>query len=50
MFGSNFPVDAATCSFATLWNAFKRITSGASKAEKDALYYNTAKRVYRLNV
>jgi L-fuconolactonase len=49
MFESNFPVDKAMYSYATLWNAFKRCTAGASAAEKDALFRNTAARVYRLD-
>jgi L-fuconolactonase len=48
MFESNYPVDAATASYPVLWNTFKRITSGASRQEKAALFYETAKRVYRL--
>ena len=50
MFESNFPVDAATTSYPVLWNAFKRITSGASKDERAALFSGTAKRFYRLDV
>ena len=48
MFESNFPVEKMGTSYATLWNAFKRITAGASAAEKHMLYSGTAKRVYRL--
>jgi hypothetical protein len=33
-----------------LWNAFKRITSGASAAEKRALCSGSAVRVYRITV
>ena len=36
--------------YTELWNAFKRITSGASAAGKKALYSGTAARVYRLTV
>jgi predicted TIM-barrel fold metal-dependent hydrolase len=50
MFESNFPVDMGSCSYATLWNAFKRIASGASAGEKAALFSETAKRVYRLEI
>ena len=50
MFESNFPVDAATASYPVLWNAFKRIASGASQDEKAALFSGTAKRVYRLDL
>jgi len=49
MFESNFPVDAATTTYAVLWNAFKRIASGASDSEKSALFSGTARRVYRLD-
>lgn len=48
MFESNFPPDKQSCSYTTLWNAFKRITASASPAEKNALYSGTARRVYRL--
>ena len=48
MFESNFPPDKQSCGYTELWNAFKRITSGASAEEKKALYSGTAARVYRL--
>ena len=48
MFESNFPVDKASCSYAVLWNAFKRIANGFPEDEKDAMFYRTAARVYRL--
>jgi L-fuconolactonase len=48
MFESNFPPDKQSCGYTELWNAFKRITSGASAAEKAALYGGTAARVYHL--
>ena len=35
--------------YATLWNAFKRITAGCSQIEKFALYSGTAKRLYHLD-
>ncbi|MSP05345.1 MAG: amidohydrolase [Acetobacteraceae bacterium] len=50
MFESNFPPDKQSGGYMELWNAFKRITSGASAAEKTALYSGTAARVYRLTV
>ena len=46
MFESNFPVDKASCSYAVLWNSFKRITDGFSTDEKAALFHDTAVRVY----
>ena len=48
MFESNFPVDKMATGYAVLWNAYKRITAGATPSEKLALYAGTARRVYRL--
>ena len=48
MFESNFPVDKASYSYTTLWNAFKRVTSNFSHDERLALFYNTAVTAYRL--
>lgn len=48
MFESNFPVDKVSCSYAVLWNSFKRITANYSAADKALLYHDTAARVYRL--
>lgn len=50
MFESNFPVDKAMCSYTAVWNAFKRVTSGASAAERHALFLGTAAEFYRLEV
>jgi L-fuconolactonase len=48
MFESNFPVDKVSCSYAVLWNSFKRLAAGFSADEKAALFHDTAVRVYRL--
>lgn len=48
MFESNFPVDKAMCSYRTLWNAFKRLSSGAGAGERAALFHDTAARFYRI--
>lgn len=48
MFESNFPVDKGSYSFANGWNAFKRLTTGFSQADRHALFQGTARRVYRL--
>jgi L-fuconolactonase len=48
MFESNFPVDKGMFSYATFWNACKRLSAGASPTERDALFAGTAMRVYRL--
>jgi predicted TIM-barrel fold metal-dependent hydrolase len=50
MFESNFPVDKRSCSYAVLWNAFKRIAAGYSAQEKAALFADTAARFYRLEL
>lgn len=49
MFESNFPVDKLSCSYGVLWNAFKKIARGFSESEKQNLFHDTAKRVYRLD-
>lgn len=48
MFQSNFPVDKGMCSYAVLWNAFKRLAAGTSPDERRSLFSGTACRVYRL--
>ncbi len=48
MFESNFPPDKQSGGYTELWNAFKRITAGASADEKKALYSGTAARVYHM--
>ncbi len=48
MVESNFPVEKMGIPYGPLWNAFKRITAGASDTEKSAIYSGTARRVYRL--
>ena len=49
MFESNFPVDKISGSYAVYWNAFKRLASGASAADKALLFRDTAKKFYRLD-
>ena len=48
MFESNFPVDRTSCSYTVLWNAFKRIAAQYSQSDRQALFHDTAQRVYRL--
>ena len=50
MFESNFPVDNISCSYQVLWNAYKRLASGCSDAEKTALFSGTAARIYDLPI
>ena len=49
MFESNFPVDGASCDYATLWNALKRVAAGCSSDEKAALFKANARQFYRLD-
>ncbi|MES1942194.1 amidohydrolase 2 [Salinisphaera sp. T5B8] len=49
MFESNFPVDHFSCDYVTLWNAFKHLARDCSEDEKQALFFDTAARVYRLD-
>lgn len=48
MFESNFPVDKGSYSYATGWNAFKRLSKSAGADERRALFEGTVSRVYRL--
>jgi predicted TIM-barrel fold metal-dependent hydrolase len=50
MFESNFPVDLGSCDYDVLWNAFKILAAGYSADDKTALFSDTARRVYRLDV
>jgi len=50
MFESNFPPDKGQCSYQVIFNAFKRIASQYSEAEKTALFSKTAADVYRLKL
>jgi predicted TIM-barrel fold metal-dependent hydrolase len=49
MFESNFPVDKQWISYVPLFNAYKRIVSDFSAAERAALFAGTAVSVYRLD-
>ena len=48
MFESNFPVDKLSISYQVLWNGLKKIVADFTEAEKDAMFYATAARVYRV--
>ena len=48
LFGSNFPVDKAVCSYTVLWNSFKKITAGYSEAERHSLFAGNARKLYRI--
>ncbi|MET0661057.1 MAG: amidohydrolase family protein [Steroidobacteraceae bacterium] len=48
LFESNFPTDQKASSYATLWNAFKKIARGCSSSEKVAMFHDNARSFYRL--
>lgn len=48
MFGSNFPVDGLMRDYASLWRAYDEITHQHADAERDAMFYCTAARLYRI--
>lgn len=48
MFESNYPVDRWGAGYPVLWNAFKRLASGASAQEKRALFMGTAAKIYKI--
>lgn len=48
MFESNYPVDRLSISYHVLWNGMKKIVADFSDDEKDAMFYATAARVYRI--
>ncbi len=50
MFESNFPVDKVSFSYGVMWNAFKRFSTSYTPAERAAMFHDTAKRVYRLEI
>jgi len=50
MYESNFPVQKRWCSYQVCWNAFKRISAGASAAEKTDLFSGAAARAYRIDM
>ena len=50
MFESNFPPDKGQCSYQVIFNAFKRIATQYSEAEKTALFSKTATDVYQLKL
>lgn len=49
LFESNFPVDRQSCSYVSLWNAYKIATRSLSQSEREDVFGRTATRVYRLS-
>ncbi|MEZ5255490.1 MAG: amidohydrolase family protein [Ilumatobacteraceae bacterium] len=50
MFESNFPIDRFSVSYRVFWNACKRVAAEYSAAEREAMFFRTAQRIYRLDV
>lgn len=48
MFGSNFPVDGMMRGYADLWHAYDAITGDMSSAAREAMFHDTAARIYRI--
>ena len=48
MFESNFPVDRRSLPYGVYWNAMKKIAARYTPVQQQALFHDTAARVYRL--
>lgn len=48
MFASNFPVDKLVAGFATIFAAFREIVREFSPADQQCLFYENARRIYRI--
>lgn len=48
MFASNFPVDRSAIGFRELWHWFDMIVADFSLAERDAMFFGTAAKAYRM--
>ena len=48
MFASNFPVDSLFATYDRLYDAYRKITSGFSSAQKKRLFHDNAAHFYRL--
>ena len=49
MFESNFPVDKVCCSYTNMYNQFFKLAADYPQDERDAMFHDTAQRVYRLD-
>ncbi len=49
LFGSNFPIEKLWTNYSDLVSAYKEATARMSKADKAAIFHDTAARVYRLD-
>jgi predicted TIM-barrel fold metal-dependent hydrolase len=48
MFESNFPVDRRSLPYNVYWNAMKKIAARYSADEQQAMFHDTAAKVYKL--
>jgi predicted TIM-barrel fold metal-dependent hydrolase len=48
MFASNFPVDSLVGDFDTIFSGFLAATAAFSESERDQLFHDNAKRIYRI--
>jgi len=48
LFGSNFPIEKLWCRYGDLVDAYRQAAASMSKADRDAIFADTASRVYRL--
>ncbi len=48
MFESNFPVDKRSLSYHVMWNGMKKIVADFTEPEKEAMFSDTARRIYRI--
>jgi predicted TIM-barrel fold metal-dependent hydrolase len=49
-FGSNFPVDKLYATYADTFQAFLDLTKGFSQAERENMFFNVAKKFYRIEL
>lgn len=47
-FGSNYPVQRLARSYSELWHVYAEAISDLSRPERDAMFFETATRFYRL--
>jgi predicted TIM-barrel fold metal-dependent hydrolase len=48
LYGSNFPIEKLWTSYGELMRAFLKAANDLSAGRQKAIFYDTAKRVYRL--
>ncbi|MFC0337884.1 Predicted metal-dependent hydrolase, TIM-barrel fold [Kushneria avicenniae] len=49
LFASNYPVDGLYAGYADIWRAYAEVVGGVSAAERDALFADNARHVYRID-